>query len=221
MNKYDEIVAIVESKMICSAHNLDHIFRVRDLSLLIAESEEGVDLDILVPAALLHDIARDLENEDKSGKTDHAELGGQMAEELLRNIAYDESKIGEIKACIRSHRFRSGNEPKTLEAKILYDADKLDIIGAVGIARSFILAGQFGQSIDIEEDIEDYIKRNTTENGRILDDSKHTPFIEYELSLKRIPARLHTEKAKEIGASRIKYMEEYFNRLKLEIGGQL
>ena len=142
-----------------------------------------------------------------------------MAEDILRKLEYEEEKIEKIKHCIIVHRFRTGNEPNTIEAKILFDSDKLDVIGASGIARTFMLAGQFGQRLTVNEPLNDYLKSNTVENGRLKDVSKHTPFIEYEVKFKKIPDKLYTEKAREIGKERLKFMDEYFNRLKSEIEG--
>lgn len=218
--KYKKIVDIVEKELTCSAHNLDHVFRVYNLCILISRYEKNVDMDVLIPAVLLHDIARVKENRDKTGEIDHAVLGSQMAAEILRGLGYEEDKIEQIKHCISTHRFRTGNEPKTIEAKILFDSDKLDVIGAAGIARTFMMAGQFGQRLTIgDERLEEYLKSNTVENGRVKDVSKHTPFIEYELKFKKIPGKLYTNKAKEIGEERLKFTEQYFDRLKLELQG--
>lgn len=217
--KYEKIIRIVQDKLTCSAHNLDHVFRVYNLCLLLAKYERDVDLEILIPAALLHDIARVEESQDKTGEIDHAVLGSSVAENILRKLEYEEEQIKEIKHCILTHRFRTGNEPKTIEAKILFDADKLDVIGASGIARTFMLAGQFGQRLTINDSLDDYIQSNTVKNGRLKDVSKHTPFIEYEVKFKKIPDKLYTEKAKEIGRERLEFMDEYFNRLKGEIKG--
>lgn len=79
-----------------------------------------------------------------------------------------------------------------------------------------MLSGQFGQRL-INEPLDDYLNTNTVENGRIKDVSRHTPFIEFEVKFKKIPDKLYTRKAKEIGKRRLEFMEEYFNRLKLEI----
>ncbi|WP_026882727.1 HD domain-containing protein [Clostridium akagii] len=215
--KHKKIIEIVKDKLTCSAHNLDHVFRVYNLCLLISKYEKNVDLEILLPAALLHDIARVEESGDKTGQIDHAVLGSDMAGEILRNLEYEKEKIKRIKHCIKTHRFRTGNIPNTIEAKILFDADKLDVIGATGIARTFMLAGQFGQRLTIDESLEDYLNSNTVENGRLKDVSKHTPFIEYELKFKKIPDKLYTKKAKEIGVQRLEFMEEYFNRLEEEL----
>ncbi|NSA04451.1 HD superfamily phosphodiesterase [Clostridium beijerinckii] len=142
-----------------------------------------------------------------------------IAEDILRTLEYEEEKIEKIKHCIIAHRFRTGNEPNTMEAKILFDSDKLDVIGASGIARTFMLAGQFGQRLTVNESLDEYLEGNTVENGRLKDVSKHTPFIEYEVKFKKIPDKLYTDKAKEIGKERLKFMDEYFNRLKSEIEG--
>ncbi|AQR97999.1 HD domain-containing protein [Clostridium saccharoperbutylacetonicum] len=217
--RHKKIIEIVEQKLTCSAHNLDHVFRVYNLCLLLAKYEKDVDLEILIPSALLHDIARVEESQDKTGKIDHAVLGSIMAEEILKKLEYEEEKIEKIKHCIVAHRFRTGNEPNSIEAKILFDADKLDVIGASGIARTFMLAGQFGQRLIDNDSLNEYMNSNTVENGRLKDVSKHTPFIEYEVKFKKIPNKLYTEKAKEIGKERLKFMDEYFNRLKSEIEG--
>lgn len=219
--KHDKIKEIVQDKLTCSAHDLDHVFRVYNLCLLIAKYEKDVDLEILTPSVLLHDIARIEESNDKTGKIDHAVLGCTIAEDILWNLEYEEDKIEKIKHCIRSHRFRSGNEPNSTEAKILFDSDKLDAIGATGIARTFMLAGQFKQRLTLTETSNHYLKSNTVENGRIKDISEHTPLLEYQIKLKKIPDKLYTKKAKEIGKERLNFMKKYFDTLKLEIGYEI
>lgn len=100
------------------------------------------------------------------------------------------------------------------------DADKLDVIGAIGIARSFILAGEYGQKIYSDTPIEKYIKENLIggkSNGRIKDPSKHAPNIEFETKFKRIPNKLYIRKAKEIAKQRLEYMKQFFERLRKEI----
>ncbi len=215
--KHKEVLRIVREKLTCSAHNLDHVMRVYNLCLVLAECEENVDLEVLIPAALLHDIARVEEIEDKTGKTDHAVLGSELAGGILKNMSYDEEKIERIRHCISAHRYRTGNEPRSIEAKILFDADKLDAIGAVGVARSFMLSGQSGQRLALNNSIDDYLADNTVENGRIKDFSKHSPLIEYEVKFKKIPGKLYTDKAKEIGKERMKFMDEFFEKLKQEL----
>ena len=222
--KYQRIKEIVEKELSCSAHNMEHVMRVYNSCLHLAKDEVDIDLDILKTSALLHDIARVKEDQDNSGSIDHAILGAEMAKKILRDFGYPEEKIEFVKHCITAHRFRSGNEPKTKEAKILFDADKLDVIGSIGIARSFIIAGQYGEKTYSNVPIDDYIKDNLVggkPNGRIKEISKHAPNIEFETKFKHIPDKLYTQKAKKIAKQRIEFMKQFFERLKREINGEI
>jgi uncharacterized protein len=125
------------------SHGFDHTARVTRLSSLIGD-HEGADMAILIPAALFHDIARPLEEETS---IPHEEQGAEMAEAYLRSAGYPGDKIYSICHAIRAHRYSSGIAPATLEAEILSDADKLDAMGAVGIARTFMQAGEEGTGI--------------------------------------------------------------------------
>jgi len=217
--KLQKIKRVVEKELSCSAHDMDHVMRVYRICLEIAKYEKNVDFDVLKAAALLHDIARVKEYQDTTGSTDHAVLGAEMAERILRDLGYPEEKIEKIKHCIISHRFRSSVKPRTIEAKILSDADKLDVLGAIGIARSFMIAGKWGQRIYLDVPLEEYVKENVV-NGRIKDIRKHAPNLEFELKFKRIPEKLYTKKAKEIAKERLRFMEEFFKRLKEELEGR-
>lgn len=220
-NKYQKIIELVKNKMTYAAHDFDHVMRVYNTCLSLAENERGIDYDVLVPAILLHDIARSKEDEDRTGQIDHAVLGAEMAEKILKQLGYESVLIEKIKHCIKAHRFRSGFLPETVEAKILYDADKLDVLGAVGIARSFMLAGKHGERLFSDADLKEYCEENIGRNGRVKDVSKHSSNIEFELKLKKIPEKLYTAKAKEIAVERVKYMAEFFKILKAEIGGPI
>ncbi len=225
--KYQKIKEIVEKELFCSAHNIEHVMRVYNLCLYLAKDELAINLDILKTAALLHDIARVKEDQDNSGDTDHAILGAEMAEKILKDLGYPQKKIEEVKYCIITHRFRSvrsGNAPKTREAKILFDADKLDVLGSIGIARSFIIAGQYGEKLYSDVPINEYIKKNLVDgkiNGRIKKMSEHAPNIEFETKFKYIPGKLYTQKAKKIAMKRMEFMKHFFERLTKEINGEM
>ena len=221
MDKRIEMIKVrMELELSCSAHNIDHVMRVYNLCKLIAETEENVDMNILESAALLHDIARTIESDDTSGNLDHAVLGSMMAVGILEELEYSQEEIKQIQHCILTHRYRTGNIPQTIEAKILFDSDKLDVIGSVGISRTFMLAGQFGQRITANLS-DEYTKTNTVQNGRLKDVSKHSPMMEYEYKFKNIPSKLFTQKGKDIGNHRLEYMKEFFERLDKEIKGEL
>lgn len=120
------------------SHGLDHTRRVARLCELIG-AEEHADMAVLLPAALLHDIGRPAE---KERNIPHEEEGARMAGQFLMSIRYSGDRIPQICRAIRTHRYRSTEKPGTPEARILSDADKLDAMGAVGIARTFIRAGE-------------------------------------------------------------------------------
>ena len=126
-----------------ASHGWDHVERVIQNARAIGATEEGADPFVVEMAAILHDIGRK-EQDAQKGKVCHAELGAAMATAWLKEQKVDQSLSEEIVHCILCHRFRGGNIPQTLEAKIIYDADKLDSTGAVGLGRSFLFAGEVG-----------------------------------------------------------------------------
>ncbi|MBU4246628.1 MAG: HD domain-containing protein [Nanoarchaeota archaeon] len=240
MNEIQQkIKAIMEKELSGSAHSMDHVMRVHDLCMHladaemaaraeskrteIADGEKDVDKDVLEASVLLHDIARVKEAGDNTGNTDHAVLGSVMSEKILKELNFPPEKIEKVKHSIACHRFRTGNEPKTIEAKILFDADKLDTLGAVGIARLFMVAGEHGEKIYVDTPIEEYISDNLVggkPNGRIKNPSKHSPNLDFVTKVIHIPDKLYTQKAKEIAKERMGFMQEFFERLKNEVHGK-
>ena len=220
--KFKKIKEIVEKELSCSAHQMDHVMRVYNLCLGLSENED-IDLDVLKAAALLHDITRIKEDNDSSGNTDHAILGAEIAGPILQELGFSEEKIKHIQDCIVSHRYRTVNKPKTKEAQILFDADKLDTVGAIGVARGFVWAGRNNAKIYTNIDINEYIKDNLGGqiNGRIQDKTKHSQQIEFETKLKFLEDKLHTKKAKEICRERIEFYKSFLDRLEKEINGGL
>jgi len=213
--KEKEIKKIVKDKLSCAAHQIDHVERVYNNCLKLAKGE-NIDLEVLKLAALLHDIARVEEDKDHSGKTDHALLGAKQAEAILKDFGFPENKIEKIKECIISHRSKSGNHPKTKEAKILFDADKLDVIGAIGIARAFVWVGKNNANIYREADIKEYTQKNLKE-GRIKDPTKHSPQIEFKLKTKFIKEKMYTKKGKKLAEERVEFYKKFLERLEKEI----
>ncbi len=220
--KIQKIKDIVEEELSCSAHDMDHIMRVYNLALLLAK-DENLDMNILQASVLLHDIARVKEDEDPTGNTDHAILGSQMAVPILRELNFPEDKIRHIQDCIISHRSKTENRPQTIEAKILFDADKLDVVGAIGVARTFVWIGKNNAHIYRNIDLDKYIKDNLGGkiNGRIQDNSKHCPQVEYQTKIRHIVDKLYTKKAKQIGKERQEFYGNFLERLEKEINGEL
>ena len=221
-SRFESLTEIVRKELSSSSHDFEHAMRVHRLCLLLAKDEPNVNLDVLRTAALLHDIGRVREDQDNSGNMDHASLSANIAETILKGLGDSEELIKQVKHCILSHRFRSSVDPRTEDARILFDADKLDAIGAVGIARCFMLAGEYGESIFSDKPLDDYIRQNLVDgkpNGRIKDIAKHSPNLEFEIKLRHIPEKLYTRKAKKIANDRVRIMNEFFKRLREEISG--
>lgn len=124
--------------------------------------------------------------------------------------------------CIEAHRKRTGPEPRTIEAKCLFDADKLDCIRAIGVIRAAFVSFDHGQEFYREEkDIEDYKRRNIRPDGTIIDFSTHSSNLEYELSLKQVAGRMYTQTGRKLAVERAAFMNEFFERVGKEIKGVL
>lgn len=203
----------VEKELSCSAHDLEHTERVYKLAIRISEGM-NVNYNVLIPAIYLHDIGRAKVDRNENKDIDHAIMGSMMAKEILKELDYEEDVIKEICHCIESHRFRTKTVAKTLEAQILFDADKLDGLGATGIARSYIMVGQYGTSIFSEVD------KNSLNHHLIERKNKHAPNIEFEIKYKKLSEQLFTDKAKKIADKRIKIMSDFFRLLEEEITGE-
>jgi uncharacterized protein len=220
--KYRELKKIVEKEFSQdTTHTIDHVMRVYHTAMLIASDHSNVDMDVLKTSVLLHDIARVKEDADNTGNIDHAILGAIMAKEILEKLNYPQDKISKITNCIKTHRYRSGGRPESIEAEILFDADKIDLLGSIGIARTYMIAGEQNQRLYSFTKLDEYVNDNLVDkkpNGRIKDISKHAPNLEFETKIKNIPKKLFTSKAKEIAKERIEFMEEFFIQLKKEIG---
>ena len=126
-------------------HGFEHTMRVYNLALRIARKYDNVNITVLKLACLLHDVGRPLENKLKKH---HAIISAEMAEKILKNFNVNDKIIKEVKHAILAHSFSLGIKPQSIEAKILSDADKLDAIGAIGIARCFMLSGALNRSLD-------------------------------------------------------------------------
>jgi len=180
------------------------------LALRIArELGESVDLDVLKAAALLHDVARAYE--DEGLVEDHAREGARIAREILRKVGFPEEKIEKVAYCIEVHRFREGVTPATLEAAILQDADRLDMLGAVGIARVFARAGWSNTPLHDPQ-----IPPKPRYDGRSATVVNHF----YE-KLLRIKGTIRTEPARRIAEERHRFMELFLERFLGEWEGEL
>jgi len=192
------------------SHDWSHVERVYNLALRIGKKEKA-DLEVIKLAAILHDIGRKIEDET-NGKIDHAEIGAKMAKEILEKYNVEKEKIEKVVYCIQTHRFRKNKRPETKEAKVLFDADKLDSIGAIGIGRAFLFAGEIGakfydKDVDVKK-IKEYSRDATV-------------YREYMVKLRKIKNKMFTKEGKRIAEERHRFMVEFFKRLDKEVEGKL
>lgn len=196
-------------------HDWTHVERVRRLALKIARKEKA-DLFVVEAAALLHDIGRK-EEMASQGLFCHAERGGLLARKILQKYVLEKETVESIVHAIEAHRFRENLPPRTLEAKVVYDADKLDSIGAVGIGRDFIFAGHSGSN-SLYTGNEKKLAKSGKDYSFTKEDS---PILEYEIKLKKIKNKMLTREGKRVAKGRHRYMREFFQRFEKEVRGVL
>lgn len=195
-----------------SAHDKEHVYRVLYNALAIAqgvagspnemdaqgeansqdEPSEQVDYDVLICACLLHDIGRKEQFEDPS--LCHAMVGGEKAYRFLTEHGFSTEFAETIRACIQTHRFRKSNPPATLEAKILFDADKLDVVGAIGIARTLVYKGEVVEPL-----------YTLLPDGSVSDGTNEEPasfFKEYRYKLEGLYDKFYTAKGAALAKAR-------------------
>ena len=184
--------------------------RVRNVALRIGRVE-GADLDVVEAAAFLHDIARPEQDASKGGIC-HAARGAAMAAEFLQTYPFPDGQRSNIVHCVRSHRFRENSKPESLEAKVIYDADKLDSIGAIGVGRAFLFAGEVGARLHVPdvraEDTEPYSEDDTG-------------YREFTLKLSKIKDGMLTAEGRRIAERRHTFMEAFFERFLEEYQGSM
>ncbi|MBR0460310.1 MAG: HD domain-containing protein [Victivallales bacterium] len=190
-------------------HDWDHTLRVRHNARMLAQQENAAPL-VVEAAALLHDIARPQESRDH-GKTDHAVRGAQMARAILLGLGVqDNAFIEHVAACIATHRYRrrEGNAPPaTLEARIVYDADKLDSMGAIGVARALHFAGRIGARV-----------HNTAEEALASESysREDSAYREYLVKLQYLQDAMLTSAGRTLAQQRHQFMKQFFDELNLE-----
>jgi uncharacterized protein len=193
-------------------HGFDHVVRVLRLAECLGR-ELDADLEILRAAALLHDASGAHPGEE-SGRMSHGRSSAAFAEEVLEAEGWAPERIEAVLHCIRAHRYRSEEHPATLEAKILFDADKLDVNGAFGAARTIGYAIQAGQPIFAEPSEHFY------QSGETLPGEAHSAYHEYLHKLQHVRDRLHTEPARRLGERRHRLLKAFFEQLAAEARGQ-
>lgn len=189
------------------AHDTEHVMRVLYHALEIASAEHTVNHDVLIAACLLHDVGRRAEANDPA--LCHAEVGSEMAYTFLLEHGFSEAFAAEVRDAILTHRFRKDRPPRSIEAKILFDADKLDVVGAMGIARTLEYRTEIGEPL-----------YSVLPDGSISDgDGDDLPsfFQEYHRKLRHIYDRFYTKKGAELAEKRRAAAEAFYQNLLQEV----
>lgn len=188
MREYETKLKAIVGEMFADEKMVEykrHTFRVVELCKHIGQ-KEGANMEILIPAAYLHDIGRVILKDIKG----HVEKSVYLSEMLLKNLKYNEELIKQVIVAIEDHH-KNDTVPRTLEGKILYDADKLEIVGELGIARWFM--GAAG-NLTLKEAAEKYISL-----AKIATKNRETFFI--------------TPTGKELGDKEFHYSLEFCKKL--------
>jgi uncharacterized protein len=194
------------------SHDFEHVRRVVALALHIARAE-GADEVLVGCAAYLHDVER---GQEDAGGEDHAVAGARHAREVLSgNGQFTTEDVDTICDAIASHRFRSGPAPASAEARCLFDADKLDALGAVGVGRAYMMAGEHGQRLHSAVD-GDEVPRHVGE----IDHSVYSPVEEHAVKLSHLAERMTTDEGRRLAEGRSAFMASFFEELEAEVEGR-
>jgi uncharacterized protein len=196
-------------------HDFDHVLRVYRMAERLA-AEEGADLEIIRAAALLHDAQGSAPGGEGAERASHHHTSAEFAGEILTAEGWEPERIAAVQHCIRAHRFRDQSEPPaTPEARILFDADKLDVLGAIGIARVIAYAALDGQPFYAQP------SQQFLETGEKMPGEPHSSYHEHLFKLLHVKERLFTPTARALAEEREAYLADFFARFEAESRGEL
>lgn len=194
-----------------AVHDFEHVLRVYRMAERLAAAE-GADLEIIRAAALLHDA----EGAAPGGESraDHHHASAEFAAQVLASEGWSLERIAAVQHCIRAHRYRGTEAPQTLEAQIIFDADKLDVLGAIGAARVIGYASLAGTPW-YQQPSQQFL-----DSGKEVEGEAHSAYHEHLFKLRKVRDRMHTATARSIAEERLQYLDEFFERLIEEWNGR-
>jgi len=191
------------------SHDIHHARRVKLNAEEIAKREGAGDMRQLVAAAYLHDLVN--VPKDSPQRDQASRLSAEAARPILLELGFEEDEIGEIQHAITAHSFSANVPPETLEAKILQDADRLEALGALGIARTFYIAGKLSsQLFDGEDPFAEH---------RELDDARFA-VDHFQTKLLGLADTMQTESGREVAKERRAFIVRFMEELGGEIGAR-
>ncbi|MCL1873277.1 MAG: HD domain-containing protein [Clostridiales bacterium] len=211
--KYQNIVEFMEECMQGDISNRLHTYRVLNYALQILETEASACREVVIVAALLHDIGHKERRYGRKIPGDvpyHAKVGSEKSYGFLIGNGYEEEIAKHVADCIFTHSLNSKIPPKTLEAKIVFDADKLDLTGAMGAVRTALSGAAAGEPLYLLDGEGIPSRGKKKEDPSLLRD--------YQQQLKKLLKVFNTAKAQKIAAKQQKTMDLYFEELLREVG---
>jgi len=193
-----------------SAHDLAHLDRVWTTAQALSEAEGGADLRVLLGASYLHDLVN--LPKDSPHRARASTMSASAAAPILRSHGFTNHEVAAAQHAIATHSFSAGLKPKLLEARILRDADRLDALGAIGIARTFVVGGALGRAL--------YDENDPFAEHRALDDSAWA-LDHWPVKLFRLPEDMQTVAGKMTAEERVAEMRSYAQTLAGELGRDL
>ncbi len=195
-------------------HSFEHVLRVKAMAERIGRVE-GADLEIIEAAAYLHDSRGASPAEGGKERKEHHIASAEFAGEVLTSKGWSQERIEAVQHCIRAHRFRhNGERPESLEAQCLFDADKLDVLGAVGAARTIAYAVLAGQPVYAQP------SQHFLETGEKEPGEPHSSYHEYLFKLRKVKDQLFTRTGRAIAQERHLFLERFYEQLIAEYRGE-
>ncbi|MDB6048490.1 MAG: phosphohydrolase [Pseudomonas sp.] len=140
----ETLLAEADQSQSDGSHDISHLYRVW-ANVRAIHREEGGDLEVLLAATLLHDCVSVEKNSPL--RSSASRLAAEKASSLLKALGWPQARIHDVAHAVEAHSFSAAITPVTLEAKIVQDADRLDAIGMLGVARCFYTAGRMGSAM--------------------------------------------------------------------------
>jgi uncharacterized protein len=205
----DCLLAALGAEGTDGSHDRSHLLRVWQNAKAIASQEDGCDHAVLVAAVILHDCVAVEKNTPQRAQA--SRLAAARAREILGDMGWREDRIDRTAHAIEAHSFSAAITPETAEARILQDADRLDAIGAIGIARCFYVAGRMGSSL--------YDPQDPSAVDRVLDDRTFA-LDHFGVKLFNLAENFQTKAGRALAEQRTRTMRDFVHALLTEIGDQ-
>lgn len=204
---YEAALAVLWQGQSDAAHDLAHLRRVWGNCQKIARAEGGADMVVLMAGAYLHDLVN--LPKDAPNRREASRLSAEAAVAWLRGTDFPAAKLEAVAHAIAAHSFSAGIAPETHEARILQDADRLEALGAIGLARLFAVAGLMGAEL--------YDPEDPLAQRRALDDRAFA-LDHLEVKLFPLVETMQTATGREIAEERAEWVAAFRSRLLREIG---